>query len=199
MKKCTSSVLKADLLKPIPLPSKTYDVLTCVGVTTYIEPLVIRDWCKVVKKGEFTTKNFKYFLFPQMDSWFLRWSLQYWANGKQVKTNLRRRKYGSWFTWVNLFTTYLLLEIQVRKRFLFLFIKICNHERNYNFDQILLNKFAFCFIIDAQNQCRSLAETLNIFTYTLVKETFMNKFVALHISILLHGLYQIDRAHKTFM
>ena len=38
-------------MKPIPLPSKTYDVLTCVGVTTYIEPLVIRDWCKVVKKG----------------------------------------------------------------------------------------------------------------------------------------------------
>jgi len=53
-------VFQADLMKPIPLPSKTYDVLTCVGVTTYIEPLVIRDWCKVVKKDGylvFTVKS----------------------------------------------------------------------------------------------------------------------------------------------
>ena len=38
-------------MKPLPLPFSSYDAITCVGVTTYIEPYVIVEWCKVVKPG----------------------------------------------------------------------------------------------------------------------------------------------------
>jgi len=53
-------VLQADLMKPLPLPFSSYDAITCVGVTTYIEPYVIVEWCKVVKPGAyivFTVKS----------------------------------------------------------------------------------------------------------------------------------------------
>ena len=43
--------MQADLMKPLPLPFSSYDAITCVGVTTYIEPYVIVEWCKVVKPG----------------------------------------------------------------------------------------------------------------------------------------------------
>ena len=39
---------------PIPLGSSSQDVLTCVGVTTYLEPHVIAEWCKVVRSGQDT-------------------------------------------------------------------------------------------------------------------------------------------------
>ena len=47
-----TEVLQADLMRPIPLPCSSYDVLTCVGVTTYLEPWVIVEWCKMLKPGE---------------------------------------------------------------------------------------------------------------------------------------------------
>ena len=47
-----TEVLQADLMRPIPLPCSSYDVLTCVGVTTYLEPWVIVEWCKMVKPGK---------------------------------------------------------------------------------------------------------------------------------------------------
>ena len=37
---------------PLPLSPGSQDVLTCVGVTTYLEPPVIGEWCKVVRSGE---------------------------------------------------------------------------------------------------------------------------------------------------
>jgi len=55
-----TEVLQADLMRPIPLPCSSYDVLTCVGVTTYLEPWVIVEWCKMVKPGGylvFTVKS----------------------------------------------------------------------------------------------------------------------------------------------
>ena len=46
------SVFQADLMKPLALENNSFDVLTCVGVTTYIEPNVIIEWCRVIAKGE---------------------------------------------------------------------------------------------------------------------------------------------------
>lgn len=44
--------IQADLMRPLPLSSSSQDVLTCVGVTTYLEPHVIVEWCKVVRSGD---------------------------------------------------------------------------------------------------------------------------------------------------
>ena len=41
---------------PLPLSPSSQDVLTCVGVTTYLEPPVIAEWCKVVRSGEYQEK-----------------------------------------------------------------------------------------------------------------------------------------------
>lgn len=46
-----TSVMQADLMRPLHLSSCSQDVLTCVGVTTYLEPHVIVEWCKVVRSG----------------------------------------------------------------------------------------------------------------------------------------------------
>ena len=45
------TVFQADLMKPLNLESQSFDLLTCVGVTTYLEPRVIREWCRVVTTG----------------------------------------------------------------------------------------------------------------------------------------------------
>ena len=50
-KKVYKDVFQADLMRPIPLPFSSHDVITCVGVTTYLEPYVIVEWCKVAKPG----------------------------------------------------------------------------------------------------------------------------------------------------
>ena len=47
-------VFQADLMQPLQLDSKSFDALTCVGVTTYLEPRVIPEWCRVVAKGKVT-------------------------------------------------------------------------------------------------------------------------------------------------
>ena len=46
--------VQADLMLPLPLSPGSQDVLTCVGVTTYLEPPVIAEWCKVVRSGEYS-------------------------------------------------------------------------------------------------------------------------------------------------
>ena len=45
------NVLKSDLSKELPFDENSYSVLVCVGTTTYLDPSVLHDWCKVIKKG----------------------------------------------------------------------------------------------------------------------------------------------------
>ena len=42
---------KADLLKPLPLADGSFDVVTCVGTTTYLEPTALSDWARCVRPG----------------------------------------------------------------------------------------------------------------------------------------------------
>ena len=44
-------ILKFDLSKKLPLAADSQDVLVCVGTTTYLDPSVIHDWCRIVKTG----------------------------------------------------------------------------------------------------------------------------------------------------
>ena len=44
-------VLKSDLSKKLQFDANSYDLLVCVGTTTYLDPAVLNDWCKVVKTG----------------------------------------------------------------------------------------------------------------------------------------------------
>jgi len=51
---------QADLNKPLDLPPASFDVITCVGVTTYIQTGVLKDWLRILKTGGycvFTVKS----------------------------------------------------------------------------------------------------------------------------------------------
>ena len=59
-KKVYKVVKQADLNKPLALPPASFDLITCVGVTTYLNPAVIRDWVRLVRTGGhivFTVKS----------------------------------------------------------------------------------------------------------------------------------------------
>ena len=59
-KKVYKVVQQADLNKPLALPPASFDLITCVGVTTYLNPAVIRDWVRLVRTGGhivFTVKS----------------------------------------------------------------------------------------------------------------------------------------------
>ena len=53
-------VKQADLNQPLPLQAASFDLISCVGVTTYLNPAVIRDWVRLVRTGGhivFTVKS----------------------------------------------------------------------------------------------------------------------------------------------
>jgi len=55
-----SAILKRDLNEPLSLPEDRWDVITCVGTTTYLNPEILADWLKAVRVGGlivFTTKK----------------------------------------------------------------------------------------------------------------------------------------------
>ena len=59
-KKVYKVVEQADLNKPLALRAATFDLITCVGVTTYLNPEVIKDWVRLVRTGGyivFTVKS----------------------------------------------------------------------------------------------------------------------------------------------
>ena len=43
-KKVYKVVEQADLNKPLALRAASFDLITCVGVTTYLNPGAIKDW-----------------------------------------------------------------------------------------------------------------------------------------------------------
>ena len=59
-KKVYKVTKQADLNQPLALPPASFDVITCVGVTTYIQPRVLTDWIRIIKTGGycvFTVKS----------------------------------------------------------------------------------------------------------------------------------------------
>ena len=51
---------EVDLMTTLPAESGVFDILSCVGVTTYLSPMVFNEWLRVVKQGGllvFTTKT----------------------------------------------------------------------------------------------------------------------------------------------
>jgi len=50
-KQVYDSVHEVDLLKTLPAHSEVYDILSCVGTSTYLETHVFDEWLRVVKKG----------------------------------------------------------------------------------------------------------------------------------------------------
>ena len=59
-KKVYHVVRQADLNRPLALPAASFDVITCVGVTTYLQPAVLQDWLRLLKTGGlavFTVKS----------------------------------------------------------------------------------------------------------------------------------------------
>ena len=49
--KTYKNILKFDLSKNLPFAADSYDALVCVGTTTYLDPSVIHEWCRIVKFG----------------------------------------------------------------------------------------------------------------------------------------------------
>ena len=45
------SVYQVDLLKNLPREISSFDILSCVGTSTYLTPAVLEDWVRVVKTG----------------------------------------------------------------------------------------------------------------------------------------------------
>ena len=45
------SVHEVDLLKTLPADSESYDILSCVGTSTYLKTSVFSEWLRVVKQG----------------------------------------------------------------------------------------------------------------------------------------------------
>lgn len=59
-KKVYKEVKQADLNKPLAVPAASFDLITCVGVTTYLNPQVITDWVRLIRTGGyivFTVKS----------------------------------------------------------------------------------------------------------------------------------------------
>ena len=59
-KKVYQVAKQADLNKPLALAAGCCDVITCVGVTTYLNPTVISDWLRLLRTGGycvFTVKS----------------------------------------------------------------------------------------------------------------------------------------------
>ena len=59
-KKVYKVVEQADLNKTLAVPAASFDLITCVGVTTYLNPGVIKDWVRLVRTGGyivFTVKS----------------------------------------------------------------------------------------------------------------------------------------------
>jgi len=57
---CYKSTQKVDLLKPLPLTSNNWDVTICSGCSSYLNPGVIKEWCRITKVGgvvAFSHKN----------------------------------------------------------------------------------------------------------------------------------------------
>ena len=51
---------EVDLMKTLPAESEVFDILSCVGVTTYLTPSALNEWLRVVKPAGllvFTTKT----------------------------------------------------------------------------------------------------------------------------------------------
>ena len=42
---------QADLMKTLPVESATFDIVSCVGTSTYLSPTVMGEWLRVVKEG----------------------------------------------------------------------------------------------------------------------------------------------------
>ena len=119
-------MMQADLMKPIPLSSSSQDVLTCVGVTTYLEPHVIVEWCKVVKTGHpWLNQKFYINIFNQVDTFCSLSRLLLWINGERHRMSLRTEDSGRRFMRVSLFSISQLSGTQVKRGSSFLFIKSC--------------------------------------------------------------------------
>lgn len=57
---CYKWTQKLDLLEPLPLDSDQWDVTICSGCSTYLNPGVLKEWCRVTKVGgviAFSHKN----------------------------------------------------------------------------------------------------------------------------------------------
>lgn len=57
---CYKSTQKVDLLKPLPLPSNNWEITICSGCSSYLNPGVLKEWCRVTKVGgvvAFSHKN----------------------------------------------------------------------------------------------------------------------------------------------
>ena len=46
-----TALIKADLSKPLPVEGKLFDLILCVGTTSYIEPTVLTHWCDLLVPG----------------------------------------------------------------------------------------------------------------------------------------------------
>ena len=42
---------QADLMKTLPAESSAFDIVSCVGTSTYLSPTVMEEWLRVVKEG----------------------------------------------------------------------------------------------------------------------------------------------------
>lgn len=59
-KGCYKLTQKVDLLEPLPLSSNHWDITICSGCSTYLNPGVLKEWCRVTKAGgvvAFSHKN----------------------------------------------------------------------------------------------------------------------------------------------
>ena len=46
-----TTATQADLLQPLPVQPGEFDILACVGVTTYLQPAVLSFWLKAVRSA----------------------------------------------------------------------------------------------------------------------------------------------------
>uniref|UniRef100_A0A7S4SJ91 Methyltransferase type 11 domain-containing protein n=1 Tax=Alexandrium monilatum TaxID=311494 RepID=A0A7S4SJ91_9DINO len=51
LRRCYREVHRSDLSQKLPFEDDVFDVILCVGTTTYLEPAVLVDWLRVVRPG----------------------------------------------------------------------------------------------------------------------------------------------------
>lgn len=88
-RKCYASLVKADLSKRLPLPDASYDMIVCVGTTSYLEPAVLADWLRIVRVGGLVGFTHKTVVWPTWEPAQERlldegaWSLVYMSDKLQ--------------------------------------------------------------------------------------------------------------------
>ena len=60
-------LIKADISKPLPLKANMFDLLLLVGTSTNLQPIVLRDWLKHMRKGAYFVAAHKTTVWPKWE------------------------------------------------------------------------------------------------------------------------------------